>query len=79
VPQTVDHVRWPPGVRAIDLGDHTFYREIGLIHRPPGTLSEPARALAQMFGEAYRRYSDDSVHGAASQSRRRVRAKKSPS
>jgi len=53
VPQTVDHVRWPAGVRAIDLGDHTFYREIGLIHRAPHTLSEPARALAQMFGEAY--------------------------
>ena len=23
VPQTIDHKRWPPGVRAIDLGDHT--------------------------------------------------------
>ena len=53
VPQTVDHVRWPAGVRAIDLGDHTFYREIGLIHRAVSSLSEPARALAQMFGAAY--------------------------
>ena len=54
VPQTVDHVRWPAGVRAIDLGDHTFYREIGLIHRAASTLSEPTRALAQMFGAVYR-------------------------
>lgn len=54
VPQTVDHVRWPAGVRAIDLGAHTFYRDIGLIHRAASTLSEPARILAQMFGEAYR-------------------------
>ncbi len=53
VPQTVDHVRWPAGVRAIDLGDHTFYRELGLIHRALGTLSEPARALAQLFGDVY--------------------------
>jgi len=54
VPQTVDHVRWPAGVRAIDLGDHTFHREIGLIHRAPTTLSEPTRALAQLFGAVYR-------------------------
>jgi DNA-binding transcriptional LysR family regulator len=54
VPQTVDHVRWPAGVRAIDLGDHTFYRDIGLIHRAGSMLSEPARTIAQMFGEAYR-------------------------
>jgi DNA-binding transcriptional LysR family regulator len=53
VPQTIDHVRWPAGVRAIDLGDHTFYREIGLIHRAIGTMSEPARALAQMFIDVY--------------------------
>ena len=53
VPQTIDHVRWPAGVRAIDLGDHTFYREIGLVHRAIGTLSEPARALAQMFSDVY--------------------------
>jgi len=74
VPQTVDHVRWPAGVRAIDLGDHTFYREIGLVHRALHTLSEPARALAQMFGEAY----GDArpVGGAARErSRRRSNAK----
>jgi DNA-binding transcriptional LysR family regulator len=55
VPQTVDHVRWPAGVRAIDLGDHTFYRDIGLIHRGGSTLSEPARMLSQMLAEAYLR------------------------
>jgi DNA-binding transcriptional LysR family regulator len=55
VPQTVDHVRWPAGVRAIDLGDHTFYRDIGVIHRVGSTLSEPARMLAHMLCEVYRR------------------------
>jgi len=77
VPQTVDHVRWPAGVRAIDLGDHTFYREIGLIHRAPSTLSEPARALAQMFGEAYLRYSDGAVNDVTNPPRQRARSKKS--
>lgn len=72
VPQTIDHVRWPAGVRAIDLGDHTFYREIGLIHRALHTLSEPARALAQMFEEAY---ADAGPAGGVSKEHARHRAK----
>ncbi|MCG3102087.1 LysR substrate-binding domain-containing protein, partial [Enterobacter sp. DRP3] len=33
VPQTAVYRRWPAGVRAIDLGHHTFHRDIGLVHR----------------------------------------------
>ena len=33
-PQTAGQGAWPPGVRAISLGDDTFTREIGLIERP---------------------------------------------
>jgi DNA-binding transcriptional LysR family regulator len=49
VPQTLAWRRWPAKVRAIDLGQHTFHRDIGLVHRAPGTLSEPARRLIQMI------------------------------
>jgi DNA-binding transcriptional LysR family regulator len=69
VPQTIDHVRWPSGVRAIDLGDHTFYRDIGLIHRGGSTLSEPARMLAQMLVEAYRPEAGKPVPGEKARSR----------
>ena len=53
VPQTATHRRWPAAVRAIDLGDHTFHRDIGLVHRPNRSLSEPARLLAQLVCGAY--------------------------
>lgn len=49
VPQTSAWRRWPARVRAIDLGEHTFHRDIGLVHRAPGTLSEPARLLIQLI------------------------------
>ncbi len=32
VPQAFAHAHWPAGVRAIDLGERTFHRDIGLIH-----------------------------------------------
>lgn len=51
-PQTSSWRRWPAKVRAIDLGAHTFHRDIGLVHRAPGTLHEPARVLVQVL-EAY--------------------------
>lgn len=53
VPQTATHRRWPAAVRAIDLGPHTFHRDIGLVHRASRSLSEPARLLAQLVGDAY--------------------------
>ena len=53
VPQTATHRRWPAAVRAIDLGHHTFHRDIGLVHRASRSLSEPARLLAQLVCSAY--------------------------
>ena len=53
VPQTTGHRRWPAAVRAIDLGPHTFHRDIGLVHRPLHSLTEAARLLAQLIGAAY--------------------------
>ena len=53
VPQTATHRRWPAAVRAIDLGHHTFHRDIGLVHRASRSLSEPARLLAQLVCNAY--------------------------
>jgi DNA-binding transcriptional LysR family regulator len=53
VPQTATHRRWPAAVRAIDLGNHTFHRDIGLVHRASRSLSEPARLLAQLVCNAY--------------------------
>lgn len=51
VPQAIAQQSWPAGVRAIDLGERTFHRDIGLIHPTSGHLSEPARALAQLISE----------------------------
>jgi DNA-binding transcriptional LysR family regulator len=53
VPQTATYRRWPAAVRAIDLGHHTFHRDIGLVHRTIRSLSEPARLLAKLVGRAY--------------------------
>jgi DNA-binding transcriptional LysR family regulator len=48
VPQTATHRRWPAGVRAVDLGPHTFHREVGLVHRGNHGMSPAARLLAQL-------------------------------
>jgi DNA-binding transcriptional LysR family regulator len=45
LPQTAQYRRWPAGVRAIDLGQHTFHRDIGLVHRDPRQMSEAANVL----------------------------------
>ena len=49
IPQTAAQRRWPAAVRMIDLGPHTFHRDIGLVHRSPASLSVPARMLAQLI------------------------------
>ncbi|MCA3843493.1 MAG: LysR family transcriptional regulator [Burkholderia sp.] len=54
VPQTAVYRRWPAGVLAIDLGHHTFHRDIGLVHRARRTMSEPAQQLAQLIEDASR-------------------------
>lgn len=55
VPEAIAQQRWPAGVRAIDLGERTFHRDVGLIHPTSGHLSEPARVLAQLIGEIAQR------------------------
>ncbi|PAU71398.1 LysR substrate-binding domain-containing protein [Vreelandella alkaliphila] len=52
VPQPIALKRWPQTVRAISLEEHTFHRDIGLVHRAVGHLSEPARAFAQLLAES---------------------------
>jgi DNA-binding transcriptional LysR family regulator len=51
VPQTATHQDWPAGVRALDLGQHTFHRDIGLVHRARQSFTEPVRVLAQLISE----------------------------
>jgi DNA-binding transcriptional LysR family regulator len=53
LPRTKAQKGWPAGVRAVDLGEHTFHRDIGLVHRALHQLSEPARMLVKMIGAAY--------------------------
>ncbi|MGO2880752.1 MULTISPECIES: LysR substrate-binding domain-containing protein [Halomonas] len=52
VPEVAALQPWPPAVRAIPLGEHTFHRDVGLTHRASSQLSAPARALAQLTCEA---------------------------
>lgn len=49
VPQTSPDFEWPAGVRAFDLGQHTFHRDIGLVHRARQTFTEPVRVLAELI------------------------------
>ena len=51
VPQTAPDQKWPKGVRALDLGQHTFHRDIGLVHRSRQTFTEPVRIIAQLIAE----------------------------
>jgi len=53
-PQTAAQGAWPPGIRAISLGDDTFTREIGLIERPRHSRQPIAGRLADCIDEAAR-------------------------
>ena len=53
VPQTCRDPEWPMGVRALDLGIHTFHRDIGLIHRSRQSLTEPVRMLADLISDQF--------------------------
>ncbi|WP_394834578.1 LysR substrate-binding domain-containing protein [Pendulispora rubella] len=52
VPETAGHRKWPAAVRVVDLGHHTFHREIGLLHRASG-LSKPAQHIVRMLRAIY--------------------------
>jgi DNA-binding transcriptional LysR family regulator len=49
IPQTATHRRWPAAVRAIDLAQHTFHREVRLVHRASRDMTEPARLLVRLI------------------------------
>lgn len=49
VPEVATHRRWPAAVRAIDLGDHTFHRDVGLVQRARSAMSEPAQLLSRFL------------------------------
>jgi len=51
LPQTAAHRRWPAAVRVVDLGPHTFHRDIGLVRRSQASLSAPARMLAELVAK----------------------------
>nr|WP_315429743.1 LysR substrate-binding domain-containing protein [uncultured Albidiferax sp.] len=53
VPQTSTNRRWPAAVRAINLGQHTFHRDIGLVHRARRSMGEAAQQLADLVSAAY--------------------------
>jgi len=47
------HGVWPGTVRAIDLGEHTFYREIGLAQRRDRGRRPAARRLADRIADTF--------------------------
>lgn len=49
VPQTLTYRQWPATIRALDLGQHTFYRDIGLIYRTELEQNEPLNMLKQLI------------------------------
>ena len=52
VPQAATYRRWPVSVRAVDLGSHTFHRDIGLVHRANPNPNEASARLIRLIGEA---------------------------
>lgn len=51
VPQTVMRKRWRLTVRAVDLGAHTFHRDIGLVHHANVIMSEQVMLLATLIAD----------------------------
>jgi DNA-binding transcriptional LysR family regulator len=51
VPETATHQGWPADVRAVDLKQRTFHRDIGLVHRARRSLTEPVKVLVQLITE----------------------------
>ncbi|MBA1232298.1 LysR family transcriptional regulator [Pseudomonas viridiflava] len=49
IPQTASHNAWPEGIRGMGLGQQTFHRDVGLVHRDPKTLDEPTVTLIELL------------------------------
>jgi DNA-binding transcriptional LysR family regulator len=52
VPMVEAHLPLPPGIRTLSLGEHTFYREIGLLQRKPRGNPSIIGQFAQCLREA---------------------------
>ena len=52
IPQTFERDAWPASVRACDLGERTFHRDIGLVHPANVELSEQVTLLIDLIVEA---------------------------
>ena len=52
VPMVEAHLPLPSNVRAIPLGEHTFYREVGLLQRNVKAAHAPLQQLAQCLRDA---------------------------
>ncbi|NHQ92657.1 LysR family transcriptional regulator [Janthinobacterium lividum] len=61
LPQTAAHRHWPAAMRVVDLGAHTFHRDIGLVYRYQASLSAPARMLVDLIEEHAQAISLDST------------------
>ncbi|MBV6289579.1 LysR substrate-binding domain-containing protein [Pseudomonas aegrilactucae] len=48
VPETMRKA-WPASVRVMDLGEHTFHRDVGLVHRARTSLSTTVEVLADLI------------------------------
>lgn len=49
VPETGTQRHWPAATRAIDLQQHTFHRDIGLVRHASRSLSDPASLLVRLL------------------------------
>lgn len=49
LPQTASWKKWPREVRAIDLGTHTFFRDIGLIQQSFSGKNESIKMLSKLI------------------------------
>jgi len=49
IPQTASHRDWQEGIRALDLGEHTFHRDVGLVHRDRRSLDEQTALLIELL------------------------------
>ncbi|MFM0203269.1 LysR substrate-binding domain-containing protein [Paraburkholderia fungorum] len=54
VPRTVARVTWPTGVTALELGEDTFYREIGMVQKPRQNRHLAAQKFAEEMIKAWR-------------------------
>jgi len=52
IPKSAGLGKWPARVAALELGEATFQREIGLVQRPRHSRQAVADVLADCIGEA---------------------------